>query len=368
MNTGDRNIRGRVIYRGPRGGLYVINQAGKKLYKFTIERNNARRAREENARRAREENNARLAAELQREENARLQPRALQFNNANENTIYKRSFGNNNVTILNNNNVPMDKVNKYVYDVAEILVSFNGSVPAKVMLALDSQHTDLAPYVLNSANELQAIITNRIAMCHLVESLHGQNINQANYLKQTYLKRMRNQMVQACKTIMEKIKKRKMTKEAFANSFNQLYADRPCIENLIQALSDVAYGEIGWKGKNSNKLLQLEFNRKVTPNARRVLRNNIIGTYIKPLFNSMTKPQQIRFNKQVLWNSIKNKDVYRINPWYNNAPLYAPLSNIRNARNVSNEAFNEYAQWLNVPNKYNVLINAIKRYKQAHRR
>lgn len=34
MNTGEKNKKGRVIFKGPKGGLYVIGPSGKPLYKF----------------------------------------------------------------------------------------------------------------------------------------------------------------------------------------------------------------------------------------------------------------------------------------------------------------------------------------------
>lgn len=35
MNTGEKNVKGRTIYRGPRGGMYVVTSGGSKLSKFT---------------------------------------------------------------------------------------------------------------------------------------------------------------------------------------------------------------------------------------------------------------------------------------------------------------------------------------------
>ena len=35
MNTGDKNIKGRIIFKGPKGGLYVIGPSGTKLRTFT---------------------------------------------------------------------------------------------------------------------------------------------------------------------------------------------------------------------------------------------------------------------------------------------------------------------------------------------
>ena len=35
MNTGQRNTSGRVIYRGPRGGEYVLGSGGRKIRSFT---------------------------------------------------------------------------------------------------------------------------------------------------------------------------------------------------------------------------------------------------------------------------------------------------------------------------------------------
>jgi rubredoxin len=36
MNTGEKNSKGRTVYRGPKGGKYVIDAKGKKLYKFVV--------------------------------------------------------------------------------------------------------------------------------------------------------------------------------------------------------------------------------------------------------------------------------------------------------------------------------------------
>ena len=35
MNTGDKNIKGRAILKGPRGGLYVVGPSGAKYRDFT---------------------------------------------------------------------------------------------------------------------------------------------------------------------------------------------------------------------------------------------------------------------------------------------------------------------------------------------
>ena len=35
MNTGQKNTHGRTIYRGPRGGEYVLGPAGRKIRSFT---------------------------------------------------------------------------------------------------------------------------------------------------------------------------------------------------------------------------------------------------------------------------------------------------------------------------------------------
>lgn len=37
MDTGQRNLKGRVVYMGPRGGLYVV-QGTRKIYKRANER------------------------------------------------------------------------------------------------------------------------------------------------------------------------------------------------------------------------------------------------------------------------------------------------------------------------------------------
>ena len=304
--------------------------------------------------------------------NRRMQPRALNFNALNNlnhrimslhignNAIVNRSFKENNMTWLNGY-----VFNIYIANVVQILVDAGEFRAANVIAKLDYLHTTIAKnnLIRLSNQEYQAKITEDIAMCHLIDGMRNiaNNSDKFNY-KKNYLKRMRNQMVQACKDIMLKIRSRKLTREDFVTEFKALYGERPCIENLIQALSDVAYREVGWKGKNASKLLILGQNNKTTNNSRRILRNDVIGTYINPLFKGMTKPQQ------KLWNSIKNKNVYVINPNVNQQPVYAKLSVIRNARNVSNETYNTYANYLNVPNKYNVLVNAIKKYKKAHRR
>ena len=35
MNTGDKNIKGRIIFKGPKGGLYVMGPSGTKIRTFT---------------------------------------------------------------------------------------------------------------------------------------------------------------------------------------------------------------------------------------------------------------------------------------------------------------------------------------------
>lgn len=375
MNTGEKNVKGRVIYKGPRGGHYILRN-GKKVYAFKRV-GNAPRA-PNLAPRVLNFGNLNAVNNLNRRmQGVNLAPIALNFGNfgipyrraiqpprvVSENNSNQRSYPQNNIVSNNGRH----RGNKYVFIVASILMDFGAKRPADVMMKLDLLHTTLRT-IFGSNQTHQNLITSKIAMCHLVDGMRGMNLLNKTTFREFYLKRMRNQMVQACKDILDKIKKRKMTKENFVREFESLYANRPCIENLIQALSDVAYGEVGWKGKNASKLLIIGQNNRTTNNSRAILRNNVLGTYIKPLFNAMTKPQQIKFNKQIFWNAVKNKNVYVMNPNINQQPVYAKLSVIMNARNVSNEAFNEHGQYLPFPDKYNVLINAIKKYKQVRRR
>jgi hypothetical protein len=360
MNTGEKNIKGRVIYKGPRGGHYILRN-GKKVYAFKRVGNQLnnlnRRMQAVNLAPHEALNNV---AVLQPGNFGYVPPPRIVI----DNSYYQRSWPQNNLVASNGT-----RANKNVYIIALILLEFGAKRPAHVMMQLDLLHNTLiAGSIFGSNQSYQNKITSEIAMCHLVDSMRDMNLQSRFTFRKFYLKRMRNQMVQACNNILDKIKKRKMTKENFVREFESLYADRPCLENLIQALSDVAYGEVGWKGKNASKLLIIGQNNRTTNNSRKILRNNVLGTYIKPLFNGMTKLQQIKFNKQIFWNAVKNKNVYVMNPNIHEQPGYAKLSVIMNARNVSNEAFNEHGQYLPFPDKYNVLVNAIKKYKQVRRR
>ena len=140
---------------------------------------------------------------------------------------------------------------------------------------------------------------------------------------------------------------------------------RPCIENLVQALTDIAVGESGWRGKNTSRLIKVT-NKGLNKNNFNILKNHILAPYIGEVYGKLSNAKKIRFNEQNFWNAVKNKNVYSMNQ--KGTIGYRSLKNIPKTRNASNYAFKEYKNYLNRPNKYNVLTKAITKRRTQTRR
>jgi hypothetical protein len=138
-------------------------------------------------------------------------------------------------------------------------------------------------------------------------------------------------MILAC----SEITKRKMPENEFVKQFKSVLGNRPCIENLIDSLSQVAFGETQWKGVNS------VLNMRNGANANK-LRNQIIAPYMSLHYKNVKNSGN--YTKNRLWNSIKNRPLYVLT---NNGPGYSSVKNVKNTRKISNNAFNMYSEYLN---------------------
>jgi hypothetical protein len=176
-------------------------------------------------------------------------------------------------------------------------------------------------------NNLKNTIMRMVGPCHINTAIRNNpTINKASYL--VYY---RTQMILACKEIV----RRKMPENEFVNKFKSALGNRPCIENLIDALSQVAFGETQWKGVNT------VLNLRKAENANK-LRNQIIAPYMSMHYKNVKNNGN--YTKNRLWNSIKNRPLYILT---NNGPGFIPVKNIRNTRKISNNAFNMYSEYLN---------------------
>jgi hypothetical protein len=99
----------------------------------------------------------------------------------------------------------------------------------------------------------------------IIQSIGACHINTSNLSRMNYLPAMYEQLKEASRIIRGKILFRKMTKQEFLEQFDQMIGGRPCIENLVQALTDIAVGESGWRGKNTSRLVRIK-NGKLNEN------------------------------------------------------------------------------------------------------
>ena len=67
---------------------------------------------------------------------------------------------------------------------------------------------------------------------------------------------------------------------------------------------------------------------------------------MKNYYNSLNNRAKSAFNKNVYWTGIKNRNVLVKLP-NRRDPFYVKLSEIRNGKAISNEAFNMYKNYLN---------------------
>lgn len=203
---------------------------------------------------------------------------------------------------------------------------------ARIMEKLNLYAAEYSKFIQNSnpnINTIKNIVARDIGLCHINTTLR----NNPSVNKASYLLYYRNQMKLAC----EQIVKSKMPEKEFVTRFKSILGNRPCIENLIDALSQVAFGEVQWKGVNR----VINIHKKNNMNA---LRNDIIAKYMKSHLNSIRQTgNKSNYTKNRLWNSIKNRPLYILTP---HGPSYIPVKNVQGSRKISNNAHNMYAQYL----------------------
>ncbi len=377
MNTGERNIKGRIIYQGPRGGKYVLGASGSKMYKFTV------------------------AGGTPRIQNLRLNNRNINtglrnmltgtkiYINQESGKKYVIVDGRKTYTVRYNsgqkniNGTPilvketMQKINRYIprpsiLQENIILNNFkndqsinyiirilkdSGFVYESIMIEKIQLAHSYYPkkHSLKNLSQYKNQITRSIAACH---------INTSGISKNQYLSSIYEQLKEASRIIRGKILFRKLSKQDFLDQFGQMVGGRPCIENLVQALTDIAIGESGWRGKNTSRLLQI-YGNYMNRNSYNKLKNEILGPYIGEVYGKLSNAKKITFGKNDFWGAVKNKNVYAIK---NGIISYYLLKNLNNAKYASNNAYNEYSEYLNRPNKYNVLVKAIKKRRAQIRR
>lgn len=372
MNTGEKNIKGRVIYQGPRGGKYIIGPSGKKLYKFTLQHRFTNilpieyvNTGDGNIKSGYK--NIRYHKNIFKNSRGKytLMPNGIRkvynvmynkgLRNINGNIAYVHEQNGKKKYLVKNVYVP--KLNKQNYTGTEYIkkilsdASFNYEV--KVLDGILATKNYYAKKHRNLTNsEFKNQITKSIGACH---------INKSGIPRTEYLSSMFTQIEEACRIIKGKILFRKMTKQDFIREFDQMVGGRPCIENLVQALTDIALGESGWKGKNTSKLLKIQ-NGVLNANSYRMLKNEILAPYIGEVYKNLPNAKKITFKEENFWKLVKNKNVYAIN--INNPYIlkYNRLMNVPSARSASIYAFENYGN-LNRPNKYNVLAKAIKKVR-----
>ena len=197
---------------------------------------------------------------------------------------------------------------------------------------LSKQYSNYIRVENPSVNVIKTTISRNIGLCHIDTTLQ----NNPSVNKVTYLLYYNNQMKLAC----EQIVKSKIPEKEFITKLKAALGNRPCIENLIDALSQVAFGEIQWKG--SNKALNLTKN-----NNKNYLRNSVIATYMQKHHKSIRNTGNTsNYTKNRLWNSIKNRPLYVLTQ---DGPVFMTVKNISrhiNLRRVSNNAFNLYSNYL----------------------
>jgi hypothetical protein len=179
-------------------------------------------------------------------------------------------------------------------------------------------------------NVTKNTISRNIGLCHINTTLRNNpTINQVSYL--IYYN---NQMKFACAEIIRK----KIPEKEFVTRFSNALGSRPCIENLIDALTQIAFGEIQWKG--SNKAVNITRN-----NNKIYVRNRVIANYMKTHHKSIrSSGNKSNYTKNRLWNSIKNRPLYVLTQEH--GPVFISVKNIRNLRGLSNNAFNMYSEFL----------------------
>ena len=371
MNTGEEDINYRKIYQGPNGGRYVLGRSGEKIYTFRTMRDLLR-----------EFNELKNMNENTKLRN--LVSGLKIYRNKNGKKYYKSSNGSKKYNVRYNsgekniNGTPIiiretpTSINKYIGNTIKINLKsdqsinyiikiireagfkYESNMMEKIQLAESYYHHKFIKKMSIAAYKNK--ITKSIGACH---------INTSGLSKNKYLPVIYEQLKEASRIIRGKILFRKMTKQSFIEQFGQMVGGRPCIENLVQALTDIAVGESGWRGKNTSRLIKVT-NKGLNKNNFNFVKNSILAPYIGEVYSKLSNARKITFNGEKFWNSVKNKNIYAVN---NTGTInYRKLKNIPEARKVSNTAFNNYKNYLNRPNKYNVLTKAITKRRTQTRR
>lgn len=358
MNTGERNVKGRIIYVGPRGGHYVLSN-GKKVYKFT-----------------KDPTVAHVKTGLRNTRgygNIFVNTKGLKY------TLMPNGFQRTYNVLYNSGRVNINGDRILTREIQGIKENFAGNAPIYKVEA-DPSIKYIIKILRSAGFQYESNIIEKIELAHIyypvkhltktnaqfknqiTMSIGACHINTSNLSRMNYLPAMYEQLKEASRIIRGNILFRKMTKQDFIDKFSQMTGGRPCIENLVQALTDIAFGEAGWRGKNTSILLRIQ-NGRLNANSFRTLKNQVLAPYIGEVFNKLPNAKKISFNENSFWKSVKNKDIYAFNQTVNNVPKYYVLKNVPNARAASLVAFENYGNYLNRPNKYNVLAKAIKKVR-----
>jgi hypothetical protein len=222
---------------------------------------------------------------------------------------------------------------------------------AEVILKLIRIEPQATAYIRNNPNltnnYIQGEIARTITSCHLIQTLN-QSTNRRK-TRENYLSNLRGQLKIAANIFTEQRKtysNKTNFDSKFLRTFKSQLGGRPCLENIIDALTNsVAEPGLNWKGKNEPALnVNASGDISVTSKAR--LRNFIIGGFMKNYYNSLNNRGKRAFNKNIYWSGIKNRNVL-VKLHNSQNPVYIKLSQLKNGKAVSNEAFNMYKNFLN---------------------
>ena len=223
---------------------------------------------------------------------------------------------------------------------------------AEILLRLVRLEPQATAYIRNNPNltdnYVQGEITRTISVCHLINAVRASaNRRRA---RENYLSNLRGQLKIAANIFTEQ-RKTSSNKTNFDSKFLRTFktqlGGRPCLENILDALTNaVSEPGLNWKGKNTPALNVTTNGSISTSQSKNRLRNLIIGGFMKDYYNSLNNRTKRAFNKNTYWTGIKNRNVLVTLP-NGREPFYVKLSEIRNGKVISNEAFNMYKNYLN---------------------
>jgi hypothetical protein len=222
---------------------------------------------------------------------------------------------------------------------------------AGIILKLVRIEPTATKYIRNNPNltnnYIQGQITSTITACHLVQTLN-QSTNRRR-TRDNYLSNLRGQLKIAANIFTEQrntSSNKTNFDSKFIRTFKSQLGGRPCLENVIDALTNaVAEPGLDWKGKNA-PALNVNAAGSASTQSKNRLRNLIIGGFMKNYYNSLNNRVKRVFNKNTYWEGIKNRNVLVKLP-NRQDPFYVKLGEIRNGKSISNEAFNMYKNYLN---------------------